>query len=300
MDTNNLKILIDVARLGSFAAVARLHNLDPSSVSRTVALIEQELGIRIFQRTTRHLSLSEPGEVYLQRIRPVVEELDHARDEATRQRTRPEGTLRLTTSVAFGQVCIVPLLPAFKQAFPELTIDLLMTDTNVDLVRERIDLGLRLGPSIEGDLVCARLARTQYRVCASPAYIKTAAPLVEPGDLEKHSALLFPLPDYRRRWLFRNHAAEVREVPIHGDVIISNALALKEAAIAGLGPVLLADWLVDEDIDQGRLVNVFPGMEVTATTFETAVWIVYPSRAFLPVKVRSTIDFLRLHLGINP
>ncbi len=297
MDTDNLKILIDVARLGSFAAAARVHNLDPSSVSRTVALIERDLGIRIFQRTTRHLSLSEPGETYLQRLKPVLEELDHALDDAARQSADPTGTLRLTTSVAFGQVCIVPLLSEFKQAFPDLTIELLMTDSNVDLVRERIDLGLRLGPSIEGDLVCARLCRTHYRVCASPAYLENAPPLAQPGDLKRHSALLFPLPEFRRRWLFRNRKAEVHEVPIHGDILISNALALKDAAIAGLGPVLLADWLVDKDIEQGRLINVLADFEVTATTFDTAVWIVYPSRAFLPVKVRATIDFLRHHLA---
>jgi DNA-binding transcriptional LysR family regulator len=111
------------------------------------------------------------------------------------------------------------------------------------------------------------------------------------------ASLLFALPEFRRSWLFRDTKGIVDEVPVRGDMVISNALALRDCAIAGLGPALLADWLIDEDIAAGRLVHLFPDYQAAATTFETAAFMLYPSRAFLPNKVRVTIDFLRRHLG---
>ncbi len=293
METQNLKLLLDVARHGSFAAAARARDLDPSSVSRIVALLEAELAIRLFQRTTRRLSLTEAGEVYLRRIEAVIDEMERARDDAQRISAQPAGTLRMTTSVAFGQTCIVPLLPELRQSFPELTLELLMTDANIELVAERVDLAIRLAPNVTGDLICAKLMDTNYRVCASPAYLEAAPPIDAPSELTAHPCLLFALQDYRSRWLFRDRQDSIEEVPVGGTVVISNALALRNAAIAGLGPTLLADWLINSDIAEGRLVDIFPHHQVTATTFETAAWLVYPSRAFLPNKVRVMIDFLR-------
>lgn len=299
MDLATLRLLIDVAQRGSFAAAARARDLDPSSVSRAVSLAEDELGLRLFQRTTRQMSLTEAGEVYLRQIEPIADALAFARDEALRVNAEPAGTLRLTTSVAFGQVCMTPLLSAFKAAFPALTLELIMTDSNRDLVRERIDLAVRLAPSVEGDLISARLMETRYQVCASPAYLRAAPAVEQPGDLASHDCLLQALPDYRSRWLFRDRADQLAEIAVNGRLLLSNPLALREAAVAGLGPCLLADWLVGPDIEAGRLVDLFPRHRVTATSFDTAAWLVYPSRAFLPNKVRLAIDFLKAHLGRN-
>ena len=299
MDLATLRLLIDVAQHGSFAAAARARDLDPSSVSRAVSLAEDELGLRLFQRTTRQMSLTEAGEVYLRQIEPIADALAFARDEALRVSAEPAGTLRLTTSVAFGQVCMTPLLSAFKAAFPALTLELIMTDSNLDLVRERIDLAVRLAPSVEGDLISARLIETRYQVCASPAYLRAAPAIEQPGDLASHDCLLQALPDYRSRWLFRDRADQLAEIAVNGRLLLSNPLALREAAVAGLGPCLLADWLVGPDIEAGRLVDLFPRHRVTATSFDTAAWLVYPSRAFLPNKVRLAIDFLKAHLGRN-
>lgn len=300
MEIEHLRILVDVAELESFAAVARARDLDPSSVSRIVAQCEADLGLRLFQRTTRRLSTTEAGEIYLSRVGAVVDELDRAREDAASRTTRPVGSVKLSTSVAFGQTLVVPLLEEFQVAFPGLALELMMTDANVDLVRDRVDLAVRMAPTIEGDLVCTKLIDTRYRVCASPDYLARAPRLKSPEDLTRHNALLFSLPGFRSRWLFRNQTGRVTEVAVHGNVVASSALALKGAALAGLGPVLLADWLIGEDMREGRLVDVLPAWDVTATTFETAAWIVYPSRAFLPAKVRQTIDFLRAKIGRQP
>jgi DNA-binding transcriptional LysR family regulator len=297
MDTETIRLVVEVSRLGSFAAAARTHNVDPSSVSRIISQAERELGIRIFQRTTRRLSLTESGERFVERMKDMLEDYDRTREELQGERAQLSGTVRLTTSVAYGHTRLIPLLGRFQETFPELRLELMLSDDKLDLVRERIDFAIRLGPFVEGELVCSRLCSTRYRVCASPGYLATAPALEKPADLADHQSLLFALGDFRSRWLFRSVEGSTIEVPVKGRLVISNALSLRSAAISGLGPVLLADWLIRDDIATGRLVELFPAYEVTATTFETAAWIVYSSRAYMPARVRRTIDFLRSHLS---
>ncbi len=297
MDTENMRIFAEVARSGSFAAVARDRDVDPSSVSRAVALLEDELGVRLFQRTTRRVALTEAGEIYLARVTVLMDEMDHARDEARGVSAGPAGTLRLTASVAFGYTCLVPLLPEFRERYPGVKLELLLTDTVLDLVAERVDLAVRLGRRFDADFVATKLVDTQYRVCASPVYLKGKQRPEVPQELQQHRCLLFALPEFRSRWLFRDRQGTVQEVPVRGDVTILNGLALRACVLAGMGPVLLANWLIDEDIAQGKLVDLFPDYRVTATEFDTAVWLLYPSRAHLPNKVRVMIDFLKQHLG---
>lgn len=297
MDVENLRIFVEVIRRGGFATVARDRNLDPSSVSRAVAALEEELGTRLLQRSTRRMGLTEAGTLFFGRIEALIDELDHARDEALAVSAGPVGTLRLTASVAFGHQCLLPLLSKFRALFPALKLELLLTDTNLDLVSERVDLAIRLGASLDTSLIGVQLFNTRYRVCASPAYLARKESLLTPADLSGHKCLLFPLPDFRSRWLFRDNVGTVNAVPIDGDVVISSALALRECALNGMGPTLLANWLIDDDIAQGRLIDLFPGYQVTATDFETAAWLLYPSRAYLPNKVRVMIDFLKQNLG---
>jgi DNA-binding transcriptional LysR family regulator len=299
MNPADLALLQDVARLGSFAAAAEARGIDASSVSRAVAGIETDLGIRIFERTTRRLNLTEAGDHYLTRATPVMEELARITAEARRERLLPQGLLRISASVTFGQRRLVPLIGAFRGAYPEVSLDCIFTDANVDLIGERLDLAIRLAPTIEGDLVATKLMPTAYRVVASPDYLAKAAPLTVPDDLRAHRVLRFNLRAFRNRWIFDNGQG-MQEVPIAGDITITPAGALLNAAVAGLGPALLPDWLVDGDIAAGRLVHCLSGWRVTATTFDTGAWAVYPSRSYLPAKVRAMIDFLRTTLPLPP
>lgn len=288
-----LQLFVDVMRQGSFAAVARDRNLDPSSVSRAIAGLEAELGIRLFQRTTRQLSPTEAGAAYFERIEPLVEEIQQAIAIATDISGQPKGTLRITTSTSFGKKCIVPLLPAFQAKYPDLAVDLLLTDAVVDLFAERIDIAIRLGLLSDSTLIAQQLMQTHYAVCASPQYLEHCEPLKKPSDLEHHNCLLFPLEGFRSRWIFRDRNGNQSEVLVQGRTTISNAIALQQCAIAGMGLALLPNWLIDEDLQTGSLINVFPDYEVTATDFSTAAWLVYPSRTYVPLKVRAFIDFLK-------
>jgi DNA-binding transcriptional LysR family regulator len=293
MELSVLQTFVDVVKQSSFAAVARERNVDPSSVSRAIAGLEEELGIRLLQRTTRQLSPTEAGMAYFQRIEPLVEEMQQAIDVAADMSGQPKGMLRITASVSFGLKCIVPLLSDFRSMYPDLTVDLLLTDTTVDLFTERIDLAIRLGLLADSTLIAQQLMQTRYFVCASPDYLKQWGHPKIPGDIENHNCLLFPLAGFRTKWRFRNKVQEEAEVFVQGHTVISNAIALQHCAIAGMGLALLPNWLIDDDLRNGTLIDVFPGYDVTATAFGTAAWLVYPSRAYVPLKVRVFIDFLK-------
>lgn len=298
MDIEALKLFLNVATRGSFAAVAKELDLDPSAVSRSISALEDEIGVRLFQRTTRRMSLTEAGDIYLSRIAPLIEEVARAQTEALDVSAAPTGILRLSTSVTFGQRMIVPLLPRLRELYPALKIEGVFTDANIDLVAERVDLAIRLAPTIEGDLIAVKLRDTRYHVVASPTYVASAPGLTKPSELLNHKVLLFMLRPYRTRWIFRDLGGQLEEVPVHGDLVLSPAGALRDAVLLGLGVALLPNWLVDEDIRSNRMVRLLPEHDVAATTFDTAIWLIYPSRSYLPSKVRVMIDFLKAELGV--
>lgn len=296
MDLAELELFGDVARLGSFAAAARRRDTDPSSVSRAIAALEAELGTRLFHRTTRSMTLTEAGERFARRIDVLLEDFSAARAEALNATEVASGVVRLTASVGFAQVCLVPLLPELCARHARLDIDLVATDSNLDLSAEGIDLAIRLAPRPEGNYVASMLRPTRYHVVASPTLAERYAPS-RPVDLERMPALVFPLPGFRSRWVFRSRAGKTTEVHVQGRVQTSSSIALRDLARRGVGTALLGDWLVEGDLARGDLVDLFPRYDVTATEFETAAWLLYPSRRFLPAKTRAVIDFLRERLG---
>lgn len=297
MNLQNLSLFIAVVRAGSFAEAARRQNIDPSSVSRNIAVLEDKLGLRLFQRSTRKLVLTEAGEAYFARIEPLLDELEQAEEEAQSLSNNPQGVLRMTASVAFGQLQIIPLLEKFRLQYPAIELELTLTDDNIDLLAGQFDLACRLTPSFDSQLIGRKLFDTHYRVCASPRYMATHPKIVTPKDLQGHKCLVFTLPQYRSRWLFKHSNKPLQEIPVNSDIAISSALALRQCTLDGLGPSLLADWMVDTDIEQGRLVRLLAEYEVSATDFSTAAWLLYPSRQYLPHKTKAMIEFLVDYIG---
>lgn len=295
MNIKDLETLMLVAHLGSFAAAAREQNVDPSSVSRAVSALENELGTRLFVRNTRHLALTEAGSVFTERLSPLLEELAQARDAAVDATGEVRGRLRVTVSNAFAMRHLSPLLPAFYTAHPAIELDLLLTESPVDLVAERVDVAIRLGNLRDSSLVAVPLRQIRYHVAASPAWIRAqaAAPL-EPQDLQAIRCLCFALAGFRDRWLFRCAEADPEiEVPVRPRLVSTNALVLRDGALAGLGPTLLADWMIGDDLNSGALVDLFPRHTVRTGHSPTTAWAVYPSRSHVPAKVRAFIGFLK-------
>lgn len=292
MDIEDLSLLTDVAQHLSFAEVARRRNVDPSMISRTISNIESQLGFALFHRTTRKMSLTSAGQTYVQKISPLVEELQNAKSEALSQNQKPTGSVRLTASTAFGNQVILPLIEKFTAQLPQIELQLQLTDQNLDLVDHQIDLAIRLTDQPKGDLICAKLMDTHYQIVSSPAL---DAPLEHPSDLANVNCPLLDLPRYRDVWQFKR-GGEQHAVAINGTIRMSNPLALREAARLGLGPALLPNWLVKDDLTTGRLVPHFADWQVTATSFDTAAWLIYAPQRFMPARLRATIDFLRTNV----
>lgn len=289
-----LKCFADVAREGSFAAAARRQNVDPSIISRAIASLEQDLGFRLFDRTTRRLDLTEAGAIYLERSRRLVSELDAARIEAGDAMTMPSGLIRMTASTAFGVHWLTPRLRSFMSAFPEISVEAHLTDAVVDIAEERIDLALRLAVRPEGDLVASKLMDTRYRIVASPEYVARENAVAEPAELGERDCLLLTLPGYRSEWSFRSCRDQpVTKVAVTGRLALSSPTAIRAAALNGMGPAMLADWMVADDLEAGSLVDLLPKWETSAADFDTAAWLLYPSKDYVPRKVRVLIEHLR-------
>ena len=294
MDSSALKIVLRVQAHGSIAGAARALDLDPSSVSRVVGVVEAALGIRLFHRTTRKLTVTEEGRQYLNRIAPVLEELDAAKEEANGVHTQPAGLLRMTASMALSYEVIVPLLPAFQKKYPGITIDLRSSDVNVDLLENGIDLAVRLAPEPHPNLMSTRLMTTRFRPVASPEYLAAHGDVVTPHDLVRMNCLQLALPNLQNLWRFNKPGEADFQVSLRASLRSSSPLALRQAAVSGMGVALMAHWMIEKELKDGRLVELFPDYSCAAST---EVWALNPTMTYIPRKVRAMLEFLTEHIG---
>jgi len=292
MDVGTLKLFVEVMQRRNFTDIAKFHNVAPSSISRAITGLEKELGIRLFQRTTRKLEPTESGIAYFDRVQPIIDELDSAKQIAIDLTEQPCGTLRVTASTVFGGMYIVPLIPKLIEKYPSLSIELNLTDTYLDLIEERIDIAIRLGTLQDSSYIAKKLATMKFYICASPDYLKKFGSPELPQDITNHKCLAFPLPGYNSNWLFKDSQNTIQTVTINKKILITNSNAIKQCTLYGIGLSLLPDWLANQDITEGKLIKLFSGYEVTATDYESSVWLVYPSREYLPLKSRAFIDLL--------
>lgn len=208
----------------------------------------------------------------------------------------PTGNLRITTSIAFSEIWLMSRLKGFQTKYPKIKLDLVLADHHVDLNSENIDVAIRLGDVIEGALIISRLFSTRYKVVASPEYLGNSDELSRPDQLINHKCISFPFDGYRSKWLFQRGNDKVFEIDITPHMTISNALSIRRAAIEGMGVALLSDWTIEKHIANGELIDLFPNHEVSAGNFETAAWILYPSKQYLPTKTRVFIDYIRSNI----
>jgi DNA-binding transcriptional LysR family regulator len=292
METETLRTFVEVIRRGSFAAVARDREVDPSSVSRTIAGLEQSLGVRLFHRTTRSLSPTEAALAYFDRVEPIVDELERASLVAADSGETPRGVLRITAPVSFAQVNLVPLMSELSSRYPDLSFELLLTDSFLDLVESRVDVAVRVGTLQESSLIAHRLCGMVYVACASPTYLARRGRPKTPEDLQRHESLRYPVSGYGSKWRFRD-GDHVIEVPGRGRIVADNFAALRQCALDDMGVLLAPRWIVAADLRSGALINLFPDLSATVSEFDSAAWLVYPTRSYLPRKVRVFVDFMK-------
>ncbi len=284
-----MAVFVQVVEQGSLTAAAHALRLSPSAVSKLIARLEDRLGARLLQRTTRRVAATAEGRLFYERAREILEELDAAEELVSAGRLRPRGTLRVSLSHGFGMSRIVPLVPDFTARYPDIELQLAFADRRIDLAGQGIDLALRLGPVHDESLIARRLGDHGRIVCAAPAYLAHHGTPTRPQDLAAHNCILFDQPDYLNQWPFRGPDGTVDRVRVRGNFRSDNGDALFELLLQGLGIAWAADFLALPHLAAGRLVPLLADATVDE---RTAIHAVYPQRRHLPAKVRAFIDFL--------
>ncbi|PWN55521.1 LysR family transcriptional regulator [Abyssibacter profundi] len=297
MDQKALETFVAVAQAKSFSVVARARNVAPSSISRAIHALEGELGVRLLQRSTRRLALTEAGQRYLAQIEGVLDALAQANADARDAAETPRGHLRLTASSAFTESCIVPVLTEFRNRYPQITVEILATEERIDLIENNLDLAIRLGPQADSGLIARRLARVHYHVVASPQWLEQHGRPRQPDDLSSVDCCRYTFGGFRDHWHYESESGQALQVNVAGQFLCSNPLALKRAALESNGPALLARWLVHRELDNGSLVSLFPETKFWVSDRDPAVWLLMPSRKYLPSKLRCFVEFLSRKVG---
>lgn len=276
------------AEKGSFAEASRGLGMTPAAIGKNVAELEARLGVRLFNRTTRRMSLTEAGLMYLSRIVPLLDGLDEADQAMGPLNSKPIGTLRVAAPMTTTLVCLSRAIPKFLEQFPDIKLDLDLNDRRVDIVRDGFDLAIRGSDALEDSSLTARKLMTlPHVVCASPRYLEAAGTPVTPEDLKGHNCIRFSLSGHADVWEFYNGDERV-SVPVQGRYSVTTSLAVRDALLEGFGLSLIPLRYVAEDLATGRLVSLLPDW----TKVELSVYAIYPSRHQLSPKLRVFLDFV--------
>ncbi|HXF45428.1 MAG TPA: LysR family transcriptional regulator [Burkholderiaceae bacterium] len=277
-----------VVEAGSFVRAAERLGTSTSTLSRQIAELEQHLGARLLNRTTRKLSLTESGQAFYERAVQLLADLEEAEAMVSSAAATPRGTVRLTCSHAMGVQRVGPAIASFVARYPEVRFEVSVSDRIVDLVEEGFDLALRIGQVGSEQLVARRLGTTRLLACAAPAYLKARGTPRTPADLAAHAAITYAYAPNPRLWRLTDRQGHTHEVRVSGPLHANSGDLAVAAAIRGLGIVLEPDFLVGGALAAGLLVRVLPEYEGVPAD----IWAVYPSRRHLSVKVRLFVDHI--------
>ena len=292
----DIAVFTQVVDSGSFTAAAERLSLSKSVVSKYVTRLEDRLGARLLNRTTRRLSLTEVGRVFYERSLRGLQEIEEAEAEVSRLQGKPRGTLRLNTPMSFGILHIAPALPDFLRRYPEISVDMNLDDRKVDVIEEGFDLSIRISELPDSALIARRLAPCRHAVVASPEYLEQNGIPTTPDDLRHHNIISYRYQESAREWHFRDSDKKTISVPISGTVQMNNSLALREALLGGIGMTRTPTFVVGQDIQSGRLKQVLTNYE----TLEVSIYLVYPQRRHLSPKVRAFIEYFAERISDNP
>jgi DNA-binding transcriptional LysR family regulator len=294
-ETQEMLVFQAVAKHASYAKAAVELGLSPSGVSRVVSRLEERLGARLVQRTTRKLSLTEAGTSFHLRTSQILADLAEAEAEVQKAAMRPKGTLRVTASVVFGQLYLAPLIGELLHQYPDLSVDMVLANRFVDLIEEGMDLAIRIGSLADSRLVARRLCNNRRVLVASPAYLARAGTPETVEDLARHQFVLFTAFARPAEWKLCGPDGPL-SISVAGRVATDNAEALITMAKQGLGITVGATLAVAPALLSGQLVRVLPRYQFE----QTAVFAVYPSARQLSTKVRAAVDFLAKKLVDPP
>jgi DNA-binding transcriptional LysR family regulator len=288
-----MAVFVKVVEGSSFAAAARHFGMSPAMVSKHVQTLEERLGVRLLNRTTRRVGTTEVGQNYYEHCVRILSELEEAERAAGDLQTAPRGLLRISASVSFGMRHLAPAIADYLSTYPDVSIELSLDDPYVDLLEERFDVAIRLGRLADSSLMARKLGSVEIMLCASPAYLKKNGTPKTPGDLVNHNCLVYTYATPQSGWHFVDHSGHEEVVRISGRFLANSGDALLTLALKDAGVILAPDYIVENELKSGHLIRLLPGYR----TVETPVHAVYPHGRYLSAKTRTFIDFIAARFG---
>ena len=278
---------VAVVDAGSFVGAAEHLQQSKAAVSRHISDLEQRLGTRLLQRTTRRLSVTIEGQAFYARCRELLASIEESEAELTASRSEASGVLRINAPLTYGVLHLAPLWGRFMQQHPKVMLDVTLTDRVVDVVEEGYDLAVRITTMLSSTLVSRRLANARLQLCASPEYLRRHGAPRKPEDLARHRVITYSYLSTPDEWQLTGPAGP-EKVRVHPCMFSNNGDTCRLAALDHQGIVLQPDFLVSKDLRSGALVELMPQYRAA----DLGIYAVYPTRKFLPLKTRSLVDFL--------
>ncbi|WP_455924435.1 LysR family transcriptional regulator [Pseudomonas putida] len=282
-----METFVSVLEAGSFSAAARRLNLGQPAISKTIAQLEERLGVRLVLRSTRGLTPTEAGTAYYERAKRAIEEAHEADLAARGAGSELHGTLRVCAAVTFARLHVLPHLATFLDAHPELNIDIVLDDRTVNLVEEGIDIALRMGALADSNLIARKIGECQRLVLATPAYVQAHGKPCNPTDLAQHPAVIFAQAGGGEHWAFKQ-GSTVQSVTVSGRVRVSAAEGVRAAVLAGLGVALTSRWMFAEELAKGEVVPLLEDWQLPPLD----LWAVFPTGRLASAKARAFVDFV--------
>ena len=289
IDLNDLRVFGQVAALGSFSKAAHALAMPKSTVSRCVARLEEALGIRLLQRTTRDVVVTEAGRLLQERSTTLLSDLDKTMDLVGTLAGEPRGLLCVSAGIGFGINVLSELLPEFSRRYPLVEVSIDLTSREAELIQERVDVAIRMGPIGDSSLIATRLGSLPRYMCASPIYLQSRGSPATPSDLSIHDCIEMPGRDGRARTWTMRRGDERAEVHLTPKISVNEAITIHNLVRRGAGIGIISAYLCGPDFEAGRLIRVLPDWRIPPVE----VSIVYPSRRELSPTVRAFVDFMR-------
>jgi len=291
----NMAAFVAVVEYKNFSQAGRELRVSTAVVSARVAKLEAEIGVRLLNRTTRHVVPTEEALIYFEDCKRIIAQVDAAEATLSSQERQPVGSLKVTAPLVFGRRYLAPLLPVFQKQYPKVQIRLHLSDTLVDLIKDGMDMGIRIADLPDSTMIARKLGDSSRVICASPDYIKRAGLPQTPNDLLGHNCLLLRFPGSTQfQWSFLNEGKKYT-VPVKGDLDSNNGDILRDWALTGRGICLKSRWEVEKELENGELVEILKEFELPLVSISA----IHPSGHITPPKVRLLIDFLVKSFGAS-
>jgi DNA-binding transcriptional LysR family regulator len=290
-DLSTIKIFLQVADDGSFSATARRRNMSVSSIARQVSGLEERLGVRLLNRTTRNQSLTEIGQIYYEKMKQLLSDFDGVHDLISSFRGTVRGTLRIHLRTSIARL-VIPHLKSFSEQYSDITLDLTLTEDRADLVSEGVDVAVWLGSLEDSNYIARRLTSTERIIVGSKAYLESVPPIETPYDLANHNCITFIRSQFSKDIWRLIRGEEVLDVAVNGNLKTRSGWALYDYVINDLGIAMIQKWMVLRELQDGSLIRVLPEYDCNPIELDVPLYVVYPHSQGLPLKTRAFVDFL--------